>query len=231
MRGIVVFVVLTLSNSPASAEPLFPMTAVQQAEFAAIGQISYGGPVGAAICTGTLVAPDLVLTAGHCVAPDGDLIQAGDVQFAAGWRAGSSVAVRHGDEIILARLPQGQTRSLPQDMALIVLDDPIDAKIAAPIALVDPDVVADTYTVAGYRRDAPDVLQGAASCPFLQAEQGVLQLGCGVVSGNSGAPVMVQQNGIWRLAAVVVAASGNGAEARAYAATPAQDLRQVITDR
>ena len=35
----------------------------------AIGRISYGDAMepGAAICTGVLVAPDLVLTAGHCV--------------------------------------------------------------------------------------------------------------------------------------------------------------------
>ncbi len=228
MRAFVGLVVWGLCLTPAFAEDLIPMSDTQHADFAAIGQISYGGQVGAAICTGTLVAPDLVLTAGHCVAPDGEVMQPADVQFAAAWRAGSSLAIRHGDEIIMARSAAGQKRDLPQDMALIVLDDPIDANVVVPIALLNPADLASNYAVFGYRRDAPDLLQGALACPLLQAQPGLLQLGCAVVSGNSGGPVLLQKDGRWRLAAVVVAASGHGAAARAYAATPTQDMRRLI---
>ncbi len=54
----------------------------------AVGRISYGDTLvpGAAICTGVLVAADLVLTAGHCVRGAAD--DPSSIRFEAGWRNG-----------------------------------------------------------------------------------------------------------------------------------------------
>ena len=200
------------------------LSAVEQAPWAAIGQITYGGPPGGAICTGALVATDLVLTAGHCVAVNDVAMRAADIQFAAGWRAGASVAIRHGKEIILAEPTAGQPKSLSQDVALIVLDAPIDADVIHPLPLSRQDLLSEIYTLIGYRRDAPDIMRRNEGCDLAATQPGVLQLGCPVVSGNSGAPVLAERKGIWQIAAVMAAAAG----ARSYAVIPGDDLRAAI---
>ena len=204
-----------------------PLSAAEQAPWGAIGQITYGVKPGGAICTGTLVAADLVLTAGHCVAVQGVAMQADILEFAAGWRDGASLAVRHGIRIILAEPTLGQPKSLSQDVALIVLDAPIDASVIQPLPLSRQDLFSEIYSMIGYRRDAPGVIQRNDDCVLAGTRPGVLQLDCAVVSGNSGAPVLAQRKGVWQIAAVMVAASG----AQSYAVIPGDDLRAAIAKR
>ncbi len=200
------------------------LTAAEQQDWLAIGQITYGGAVGAAICTGTLVAADLVLTAAHCVSHDGVPMPAGDIQFAAGWRAGKNAAIRYGEEIILAGLSDDKPRALAQDVALIVLDVPIDGDVVQPLALAAPNASTDNYSLIGYRRDVPDVIRRNDACDLKGKQGAVLLLRCRVVSGNSGAPVLLQRNGEWQIAAVM-AAQGRGGIDVSYAVTPGDDLR------
>lgn len=202
-----------------------PLSAIEQSQWGAIGQISYGGATGEAICTGILVAPDLVLTAGHCVAIDSVPMQASIIQFAAGWRDGASLALRHGKAVILAQPDIGQPPPLAQDVALLVLDAPIGGEVTAPLPLSPQVQSMQNYSVIGYRRDAPEVAMLNNTCPLLATKPGVLRLGCPVVSGNSGAPLLVWQQNSWYVAAVIVA---RGGYTQAYAAIPGDELRAVI---
>ena len=202
-----------------------PLSAVEQSQWGAIGQITYGGPPGGAICTGILVAADLVLTAGHCVAKNGVAMHSADVQFAAGWRDGASLALRHGRAIVLAQPSAGQPREMSQDVALLVLDAPIGADVATPMGLSRQDLFAEIYSFIGYRRDAPKVAVRNDNCNLAGTQPGVLQLGCSVVSGNSGAPVLMYRRGLWQVAAVMVA---RGGDTQAYAVIPGDDLRARI---
>ncbi len=70
----------------------------------AVGRISYGDTLvpGAAICTGVLVAADLVLTAAHCVRGAAD--DPSSIRFEAGWRNGHPAIQGRGGQGGSARI-------------------------------------------------------------------------------------------------------------------------------
>lgn len=193
----------------------------------AIGRISYGdAPApGAAICTGVLVAPDLVLTAGHCLASVKDT--PGTVRFAAGFDEGRSIALRHGAEVILSKAEVSKTRA--NDVALLRLDSPIAADLVAPLPLADPALalLLPQFSVIAYRRDAPDRAERQDDCVLRATSPGVLALSCAVVSGNSGAPALVWDGTGWQIVAVMVAAISVGAVHALAALVPPDLLAQI----
>ena len=129
--------------------------AVAQDAPAAIGRISYGDTLqpGAAICTGVLVAPDLVLTARHCL--EGSQKTPETVHFAAGFAQGQSAALGRGAEVILSGAAVSQERA--NDAALLRLTAPMAAGTVAPLSLADPAFPCwpPQFSVIAYRRDAP----------------------------------------------------------------------------
>jgi len=59
-----------------------------------VGILHVGGQ---STCTGAMIAPDMILTAAHCLYdPDGNLVMPRQIEFRAGWRDGKSVARRYG---------------------------------------------------------------------------------------------------------------------------------------
>ena len=72
--------------------------------FEAVGRLDLGR---GGYCTGVLFAPELVLTAGHCLATlSRGAIAIGDIRFRAGLRDGAAIAERW-------RTPRGGASSLP----------------------------------------------------------------------------------------------------------------------
>lgn len=192
-----------------------------------IGRISYGDRMlsGGAICTGALVAPDLVLTARHCL--EGSQGTPGVVRFAAGYAAGRSVVIGRGAEVILSSATVTANRA--NDVALLRLTSPVAPSRVVPLSLSSPDTAAlpAAFNLISYRRDAPEQPERQDDCALLTTAPGILALSCRVVSGNSGAPVLAWDGRDWQIHAVMVASS-RSRQVHSLAALVPPDLRARI---
>lgn len=195
---------------------------------ATLGRISYGTnpQTGDAICTGVLVAPDLVMTAAHCVRGSAQTPET--IRFDAGWVADKPTVQRRGAEVIL--VGEGEVEGLAgltEDVALLVLDAALPPGDFPPVAISVPG--GGPFTLIGFDRAAPDAPQRAAQCRPLAGPPGLLALDCPVVSGNSGAPLLERDGSGWRLVAVMVA-SARGGPVRSWAVLPPVPLQLRIAD-
>lgn len=195
---------------------------------AALGRISQNETVlaGTAICTGALVAPDLVLTAAHCVR--GATADPDRIRFEADWRTGQPAEQHRGAEVFVIRQQKGAgLAAFADDVALIRLNSP---SVLPPLALMAGGRTLEQGAVLqmfAFRRDASDRVFGPLACRLAVELPGFLGLGCPVVSGNSGAPVLVRVGQGWQISAVVVAA-GKG-QVQAWALPVPDWVRQRLS--
>ncbi|KPP87183.1 MAG: Secreted trypsin-like serine protease [Rhodobacteraceae bacterium HLUCCA08] len=181
-------------------------------------------------CTGVLIAPDLVLTAGHCGPGRDAPARALFVQI--GWD-GTGFALtlraatydRHPD----APEPRALTaRNVGRDLALIRLAEPLPPALATPlpIAADGPALPSEPLTLAGYRNAGPPGPQLSAPCDTAPLIDATLTAACRVVSGNSGGAVLRETPEGWELVAII-SASGGGS---AYAARPGAWVLQALAE-
>ncbi len=186
----------------------------------AIGQVNVSGYRTLGLCTGTLVAPKIVLTAAHCVvdgwknAPH----PANQIHFVAGVRRDKSLG--HSTARCV-RLPPGYSylgprriqpdlpiQSVPfesfmRDIAIIVLAESIPVP---PVAMADGNAFAAglPLTYAAYPSTRRFLLSVDRSCSLLEQADGLWGTDCDSHPGSSGGPILVEQQGELRVAAVLV---------------------------
>lgn len=193
-----------LLTAPAAAQELPALPPGDHAQWQAVGRVNTKGYNRRGMCSGALVAPDLVLTAAHCIAgPEGSPVRAESLHFVAGWFGGdyaaeSAVASYEVHPRAYARMQL----DIEHDLALLRLASPMEI---APLELAEG--AAPPFALVGYHDHRPHRLSARFDCPGGRLHA-LLRLGCPVRPGNSGGPVLVREAGAWRIAAVVSAFAG-----------------------
>ncbi len=183
-----------------------PSAATQVAGWEAVGRLTMASR---AMCTGALIAPDLVITAAHCMydPQTGRRFDAGRITFEAGLNAGAAKATRGISEIVAHpgyRHDHRGPHDASTDIALLRLDAPIDGTQIRPFATDALPSKGDEMGVISYTlsQKTTPILQHP--CDVLARQGDILVMDCEVEFGASGAPVFAIQGRAYpRLVSVI----------------------------
>ena len=195
-----------------------------------VGLIDFGLAGG---CTGTLIEADLVLTAGHCLWSHVDAAQATMAQITfhptlSNGTPGPGIPAKFmlmHPVFALPGLPESSKYS--RDIGVMQLERPVPEAIASPIPtgrLLDAHQKGFVVSFRG--RGGGPARQRA--CLKIATNSGVVELGCQVSTGESGAPFLVFSGGQLQVMAVITRRWRNKAQPTALAVESSASLAGLM---
>ena len=187
--------------APAVGEQIVqrPVSDAEAMRWRAVGSLQVAGHQA---CTAVLISELEAITAAHCVVDraTGQRVALATFSLVLGQRADGFAAVRG---VAAAAFPPEYVSlepisglvGLSPDIALLQLDAPVTADEAAPKTVVDwPNPIGAFVDIVGYERDGPMTATIREGCMAVETGDGVTVVTCDVISGLSGAPVLLSEN-------------------------------------
>jgi V8-like Glu-specific endopeptidase len=206
-------------------------TADETRGWEAVGRLNLGS---SGFCTASLIAPDVILTAAHCLYDKftGKAFDPSVMEFLAGWRNGRAVAYRgikraiaHPDYIYEG--PEKMDR-VAFDLAVLELDQPIRLPSVQPFRTGAVPADGDIVGVVSYALDRSEAPSLQENCHVLGRQPGVLVLSCNVDFGSSGAPIFKIGSDLPEIVSVVSAKAEMDEEVVALGTEMAEPLAELL---
>lgn len=156
-------------------------------------------PIGA-FCSGSLVGPDLVMTAGHCVRSEEECA---DIKFVFGFalkKAGESPSAAASSDVyscgrIVKRYLNESYGALGADFALVKLDRPVEGRAPLGISRGSGPAKDEQMFVIGHPSGLPVKIAGGAAVRD-PSPDGYFVANLDTYGGNSGSPVFSARTGL-----------------------------------
>ncbi|MEO9526812.1 trypsin-like serine protease [Roseibium sp.] len=184
-----------------------------EAPWPSIGRVNVGGYRSTSMCTGTLIAPRIVLTAAHCLFNKKSLkpFPVEDIHFIAGVRRDEFAERLDAACVLTAKAYVSRTgpklRDVRNDVGILVLED---ASSLPPVPVLSPADAGilnrDTrFRSVGYRRSRRFLPTLIPACRVLGTVGESWVTDCASESGASGGPLLVETPHGLRVAGVMSA--------------------------
>ena len=177
--------------------------------WSAVGRLTLDG--GQGFCTASLIAPDIILTAAHCLYDEqtGAQYTIKDFEFQAGWSSGRAEVYRKVKSILAHPKYHfeiaNSIEKVSHDIAVIMLDQPIHSKNIQPFVVTSLPHGGAGVLVVSYAPRHKETPFSQSLCKVKAEQNEVLLLTCDVDYGASGAPVFVISEGVAKIVSLISA--------------------------